>query len=66
MNSSGSKIAALEQLFNKFIKEGIVSFYDFGWIEYYKQTIVEIEWLKNYNHKVLELPTGRRIVIKNN
>ena len=64
MNSSKSEIAALEHLFDKVSKGGIIVFDDFGWMGYDRQTIAEIEWLKNRDHKVLELPTGQGMVIK--
>lgn len=64
MNSSRSEIAALEHLFDKVTKGGIIVFDDFGWMGYDRQTVAEIEWLKNHNHKILELPTGQGMVIK--
>jgi O-methyltransferase len=64
MNSSKSEIAALEHLFDRVTKGGIIIFDDFGWMGYDKQTNAEIEWLKKRNHKILELPTGQGMVIK--
>lgn len=66
MNSSKSEIAALEHLFDNVVKGGIIIFDDFGWMGYDKQTYAEIEWLENRSHKILELPTGQGMVIKNN
>lgn len=64
MNSSKSEIAALEKLFNKVVKGGIIIFDDFGWMGYDKQTKAEIEWLGKKGYSILELPTGQGLVIK--
>ena len=64
MNSSKSEIAALEHLFEKLSKGGIIIFDDFGWMGYDKQTKAEIDWLAKHDHKILELPTGQGMVIK--
>lgn len=64
MNSSKSEIAALEQLFDRVSTGGIIVFDDFGWFGYTKQAVLEIEWLKKRNHRILELPTGQGCVIK--
>lgn len=64
MNSSASELAALEHLFDLVSPGGVVIFDDFGWMGYDKQTVAEIDFMRERGHDILELPTGQGMVIK--
>jgi predicted O-methyltransferase YrrM len=64
MNSSASELAALEHLFDRVSPGGVVIFDDFGWMGYDKQTVAEIDFMRERGHDILELPTGQGMVIK--
>lgn len=64
MNSSKSEIAALEALYDKVVPGGIIVFDDFGWLGYDKQTVAEIEFMKQRGQSIMELPTGQGMMIK--
>jgi O-methyltransferase len=64
MNSSKSEIAALEHLFDRVSPGGIIVFDDFGWLGYDRQTFVEIQWMAQRGHSIMELPTGQGLVLK--
>ena len=64
MNSSKSEIAALACLFDRVSLGGIIIFDDFGWLGYDKQTVAEIDFMRERGHEILELPTGQGMMIK--
>lgn len=64
MNSSKSEIAALEVLFDRISRGGIVVFDDFGWTGYRAQQLAEDAWTRQRGHRILELPTGQGLLIK--
>jgi O-methyltransferase len=39
-------------------------FDDFGWLGNDRQTFVEIQWMAQRGHSIMELPTGQGLVLK--
>jgi len=64
MNSAAAEVAALEHLFPRLSRGGIVLLDDYGWAGYIAQNIAENEYFSRMDHLVLELPTGQGLVIK--
>jgi O-methyltransferase len=64
MNNAPTEIAALDELWPKVVPGGIVLLDDFGWSGYVEQTVDELEFFKERDYHVLELPTGQGLVIK--
>jgi len=64
MNSSIAEIMALQELFPRMTKGAILVLDDFGWLANKNQSIAELEFMHEFKHKVLELPTGQGLVIK--
>jgi hypothetical protein len=64
MNSSKSEIAALEGLFDRVAKGGVILFDDYGWTGYEAQQLAEEAWLKERGQNILELPSGQALVVK--
>ncbi|HXI99792.1 MAG TPA: TylF/MycF/NovP-related O-methyltransferase [Micropepsaceae bacterium] len=64
MNSSKSEIAALEGLFDRVVKGGVILFDDYGWTGYEAQQLAEEKWLKERGQNILELPSGQALVVK--
>ena len=64
MNSSKSEIAALEVLFDRISPGGVVVFDDYGWIGYRAQQKAEDNFVQARGHRILELPTGQGLLVK--
>ena len=64
MNSSKSEIAALEVLFDRISPGGLIVFDDYGWIGYQAQQRAEDAFMAQRGHRILELPTGQGLLIK--
>ena len=64
MNSSKSEIAALDALFDRVAKGGVVLFDDFGWTGYEAQQVAEQRWMEERGQNILELPSGQALVVK--
>ena len=64
MNSEQAEILALENLFERVSNGGYIIFDDYGWVANINQTTSEMEFMRNKNHNILELPTGQGLVIK--
>ena len=57
-------MAALEHLFDRVTKGGIIIFDDYGWSGYVKQKIAEDAFMAARDHYIMELPTGQGLLIK--
>lgn len=64
LNSAKAEMLALEHLFDRVSVGGYIVFDDFGWDINANQTNAELAFLKERNHRILELPTGQGLVIK--
>jgi O-methyltransferase len=64
MNSSKSEIAALDVLFDRVSPGGLVVFDDYGWSGYTAQQVAEDAFMRQRDHRILELPTGQGLLIK--
>ena len=64
MNSSKSEIAALEVLFDRITPGGVIVFDDYGWTGYHAQQEAEDAFVRARGHRILELPTGQGLLIK--
>jgi hypothetical protein len=64
MNSSKSEVAALEALFDRITPGGLIVFDDYGWSAYQAQQVVEDEFMRKRDHRILELATGQGLLIK--
>jgi len=64
MNSSKSEIAALEVLFDRISSGGVVVFDDYGWTGYRAQQVAEDRFVQARGHRILELPTGQGLLVK--
>lgn len=64
MNSSKSEIAALEVLFDRVSTGGLIVFDDYGWWGYGAQQRAEDQFMKDRGHRILELPTGQGLLVK--
>lgn len=64
MNSSKSEIAALEVLFHRISPGGLIVFDDYGWLGYQAQQQAEDEFMAQRGHRILELPSGQGLLIK--
>jgi O-methyltransferase len=64
MNSSKSEIAALEVLFDRLSDGGVIVFDDYGWLGYQAQQRAEDAFMQRRGHRILELPTGQGLLIK--
>ena len=51
-------------LYDRVVQSGIIVFDDFGWDGYNRQTVAEIEFMKERNQSIMELPTGQGLMIK--
>ena len=64
MNSSKSEIAALEVLFDKVSRGGVIVFDDYGWRAYRRQQEAEDVFMRARGQRILELPTGQGLLVK--
>lgn len=64
MNSSKSEIAALDVLFDRVSRGGVIVFDDYGWTGYHRQHWAEKAYMAERGHRILELPTGQGLLIK--
>jgi O-methyltransferase len=64
MNSSKSEIAALEVLFDRISAGGVIVFDDYGWLGYQAQQRAEDSFVNARGHRILELPSGQGLLIK--
>jgi hypothetical protein len=64
LNSSTAEIAALEVLFDRVSPGGLVVFDDYGWSAYAAQQAAEDQFMRQRDHRILELPTGQGVLIK--
>ncbi len=65
MNSPAAERAALEMLFDRISRGGIIIFDDYGWILHRKQKAAVDEFMGLRNRRVLELPTGQGLAVFN-
>jgi O-methyltransferase len=63
LNSPGAERGALEVLFDRVSRGGIIVFDDYGWILHRKQKEVVDEFMNNRGYYVLELPTGQGLSV---
>ena len=66
LNSPKSELLTLEKLYPKVSTGAPMIFDDYGWKNFRKQQEVIYKFMKSNNEKILELPTGQGLVIKNN
>lgn len=64
MNSSKSEIAALDVLFERVSRGGVIVFDDYGWTGYQRQHWAEKAYMAARHHRILELPSGQGLLIK--
>jgi O-methyltransferase len=64
LNSVKSEIAALEALFDRVARGGMIVFDDYGWSGYVQQKIAEDAFAAARGHRILELPTGQGLLIR--
>ena len=64
MNNAGAEVGALEVLFERMVPGAILVLDDYGWLSYRSQKLAEDPWLLERGYRVLELPTGQGMVIK--
>jgi O-methyltransferase len=64
MNSPGAELAALELLFDKISKGGLIIFDDYGWALYRKQKEAADQFAAKHAEIILELPTGQGLLVK--
>ncbi len=64
MNSVSAEIGALEVLFDRVVKGGIIVFDDYGWTPYHDQKVAEDRFMEERGYKILELPTGQGMMLK--
>ncbi len=64
MNSVQAEILALEHLFDLVSPGGMIILDDFGWVCNIEQATAEIEFMKQRDYSILELPTGQGMIIK--
>jgi len=64
MNSPRAEAGALEVLFHKISRGGIIVFDDYGWKQHRKQKESADRVMAEQQHVILELPTGQGLVVK--
>ena len=64
MNSAKAEIGALEVLYERVSRGGIIVFDDYGWTGYSAQQLAEDEWVAARGQRILELPTGQGLLVK--
>ena len=66
MNSGAAEVGALEVLFDRVADGGLILMDDYGRHENFELHHALDAWMTEYDHLVLELPTGQGLVIKRN
>lgn len=64
LNNAEAEIGALEVLFDRMVPGALLILDDYGWMGYRAQKIAEDPWLAKRGYRVLEIPTGQGLVIK--
>ena len=64
MNSAQAEVGALEYLYDRVSPGGMIVLDDFGWVCNFEQTVAELQFFKNRNVPILELPTGQGLILK--
>lgn len=64
MNSVAAELGALEVLFDRVVKGGIIILDDYGWSAYHAQKEAEDQFMEKRGYKIVELPTGQGMMIK--
>lgn len=64
MNSVSAELGALEVLFDRVAKGGMIVFDDYGWVPYRAQKEAEDRFMEKRGYKILELPTGQGLMLK--
>jgi len=64
MNSAPAELGALEILFDRVVKGGIIIFDDYGWSAYRAQKEAEDQFMEKKGYEIVELPTGQGMMIK--
>lgn len=64
MNNAPAEIGALNTLFDRVSKGGIIVLDDYGWLAYREQKLAEDRFFEERGYTVLETPTGQGILIK--
>lgn len=65
LNSANAKISVLEVLFDRVVSGGVIVFDDYGWKSFSRQREAEDRFMAERGYRILELPTGQGLVIKN-
>lgn len=64
MNSAAAEVGALEVVFDRIVPGGMIVLDDYGWEWYRAQKDAEDKFFGSRGHRVLELPTGQGLVVK--
>jgi len=64
MNSAAAELGALEVLFDRVVKGGMIIFDDYGWSGYPEQKKAEDQFMTERGYKIVELPTGQGMMVK--
>jgi hypothetical protein len=64
LNGAEAELGALNVLFEKVVRGGIIILDDYGWLAYRAQKEAEDPFFEERGYRVLELPTGQGMVIK--
>jgi O-methyltransferase len=64
LNSAAPEIGALERLFDRVSRGGVVVFDDYGWALHGRQKEAEDRFMAERGYHILELPTGQGLLIK--
>jgi O-methyltransferase len=65
LNEVPAEIAALDHLFHRMVRGGILILDDYEWAgEYRNQKLAEDSWFDARRYRVMPLPTGQGLVIK--
>jgi predicted O-methyltransferase YrrM len=64
MNNPLAERGALEVLFDRISRGGMILFDDYGWTGYHEQKAVADAFMREHELAVLELPTGQGLVVK--
>ena len=64
MNNPLAERGALEVLFDRISRGGMILFDDYGWTGYREQKAVADAFMREHELAVLELPTGQGLVVK--
>lgn len=65
LNSPAAELLTLEKIYPRVSKGAPIIFDDYGWKNFRKQHEVIDKFMQNRDEKILELPTGQGLVIKN-